>query len=317
MRHWIDYWQAVRDRITWDRSLLRGIWAVPWLQLRGKLSRPSRTGTIAYYPQPAGPWYTMSLALAGTGIRRIGNPSQADAVLIFDDRTLSDHTIPKGLENSHVKLLNVRANNVSKGHVARIFQQVFGYALSLDPLNHSGPMVQKSEDNGLHDGTIVQGPLQQKRAGYAYQRLVDSTVRPGVTEDLRCTCVGGEIVQVFRKEKATLKRFSTDYLETVLCAADDVLSSQERRQISAFCEAIGLDFGSIDVLRDHRGDGRIYIVDVNKTCMPVLSMPVAELGPALDKIGAAVEALILGPEIQMQPVSTKLQSAGFVAGQVE
>ncbi len=302
MRHWINYWQAVRGRITWDRSLLRSAWTLPWLQLRAKLSRSTKTGTIAYYPQPVGPWYTISLALAGTGIRRTSDWACADAVMFFDDRTRSDHTLPDGLIKDGAKRLNVRATDISKAHVGRVFLTIFGYELSLDPLTHSGLMVEKSDENGLHDGTIVQGPLRQVRDGYIYQRLVESTVRPGVTEDLRCACVGGQIVQIFRKEKATQSRFSTRYLQTTLCEPDEVLRPQERKRIAAFCDAMGLDFGSIDVLRDHGGDGRIYIVDVNKTCMPVLSMPVSELRPALHRVGLAVEAIILGPDVQSQPV---------------
>ena len=34
---------------------------------------------------------------------------------------------------------------------------------------------------------------------------------------------------------------------------------------------MNLDFGAIDVMRD-KNDERIYIVDVNKTCMPVLCL---------------------------------------------
>lgn len=317
MRHWVDYWQAVRGRITWDRSLLRGVWTVPWLYLRAKLSRASQTGMIAYYPQQAGPWYTMPLALAGSGIRRTTDIASADAVLIFDDRTHLASDVRHAFRGSSPKLLNIHATDISKIHVGRIFRDVFGYDLSLDPRHHLGPMVEKSDVNGVHDGRIVNGPLPQGQKGFVYQRLVDSTVRPGVTEDLRCVCVGGEIVQVFRKEKATVARFTTTYLRTTLPEADEVLTPYERKQIAAFCDAMGLDFGSIDVLRDHADSNQIYIVDVNKTCMPVLSMPVAELRPALRRIGAAVEALILGPEPQLQPVPAELHSAGFVAGQIE
>lgn len=291
MRGWLDYFRAVGPRITWDRSLLRGAWTVPWLQLTGRLKCPPPIGTIAYFPQPAGPWYTLPLALVRTGIRRTSDLGKADVIMIFDDRTQSNVTLP----TTTARLLNARATDVSKVQVGRVFEAVFHYPLTLDPLTHDGPMVEKSDVNGVHDGRIVIGPIVSPRAESVYQALVDSTVRDGVTEDLRCVCVGGDIVVVFRKEKATQDRFKAAYLETTLREPASVLSDQERTDITRFCEMIGLDFGSIDVLRDHAGDGRIYIVDVNKTCMPVLSMPVRELDKALRRIGAAVEALILRP----------------------
>ncbi|WP_189496001.1 hypothetical protein [Algimonas arctica] len=289
MKRWLDYWRTVGGRITWDRSVLRGLWIVPYLQFRHRMSRPAKRGTIAYYPQPAGPWYTLPLALAGTGIRLTRDLKTADAVMIFDDRTVSDVTLP----HTQAKLLNVLATDISKAHVGRVFEAVFGYPLTLDPLTHLGPMVQKSDGNGLHDGQIVQGPLSAPLVDCVYQHPVESTVRKGVTEDLRCACVGGVVVQVFRKEKACESRFQAVYLETTLRDPDTTFSREERQLITQFCAAMGLDFGSMDVLRDYSEGGRLYIVDVNKTCMPVLSMPVGELEIGLRRIGKAAEALIL------------------------
>lgn len=317
MNNWIDYWRAVRGRITWDHTLLRGAWVVPWLQLSARIGRSAQSGTIAYHPQPAGPWYTMPLALAGSRLRRTRDLSRADVIMMFDDRSRSDNTLPEGLEIDSKRLLNYRATDITKTHVGQIFKASFGYAMSVDPLTHTGSMVEKSDDNGVHDGRIIEGPLPAARSGCVYQRLVDSTVRPSVTEELRCICVGGQIVQLFRKEKAQADRFTTRYLKTTLHEGEEWLSPQERQQIAVFCDAMGLDFGSIDVLRDHAGDRRIYIVDVNKTCMPVLSMPVTKLRPALNKIGRAVEALVFGPDVQSQAVASELEGIGFVTGQID
>jgi hypothetical protein len=289
MRGWLDYWRTVRSRVTWDRSIARGLWIVPYLQLRQRIGRPRKRGVIAFYPQPAGPWYTLPLALAGTGIRLTHNIQTADAVMIFDDRTVSDVDVPE----TCVKMLNARAIDISKAHVGRVFEQVFGYPITLDPLTHHGPMVQKSDMNGVHDGQIVDGPLAAPLPDCIYQHPVESFVRVGVTEDLRCACVGGDVVQVFRKEKETTARFKASYLETVLRDPVETFSEDELALIAEFCAVIGLDFGSMDVLRDYAEGGRLYIVDVNKTCMPVLSMPAKELEIGLRRIGAAAEAFIL------------------------
>jgi len=289
MRGWLNYWRAVRSRVTWDRSIARGLWIVPYLQLRQRIGRPRKRGKIAFYPQPAGPWYTLPLALAGTGVRLTRNIRTADAVMIFDDRTVSNVQVPE----TSAKLLNARAVDISKAHVGRVFEQVFGYPLTLDPRTHSGPMVQKSDMNGVHDGRIVEGPLAIPLPDCIYQHPVESFVREDVTEDLRCVCVGGVVVQVFRKEKETAARFKASYLETALRDPVETFSEHELALITQFCAVMGLDFGSMDVLRDYAEGGRLYIVDVNKTCMPVLSMPAKELEIGLRRIGAAAEAFIL------------------------
>lgn len=211
--------------------------------------------------------------------------------MIFDDRTVSDVTLP----NTPAKLLNARATDISKRHIGHVFEQVFGYPLTLDPRVHHGPMVQKSDINGVHDGQLVEGPLANPLADCVYQHPVESWVRDGVTEDLRCVCVGGQITQVFRKEKASGSRFQAVYLETALRDADETFTADEQALIAQFCDSLGLDFGSMDVLRDYAQGGRLYIVDVNKTCMPVLSMPIGTLEVGLRRIGQAAEAMILSP----------------------
>lgn len=290
-KNWFDYWRTVRGRVTWDRSVLRGIWIVPYVQIRHRVGRPERRGTIAFYPHPAGPWYTVPLALAGTAIRITRNVQLADAVMIFDDRTLSDVTLP----DTPAKLLNARVADISKTYIGRVFEQVFGYPLTLNPLTHHGPMVQKSDVNGVHDGKIVQGPLATPLIDSVYQHPVESWVCEEVSEDLRCVCVGGRIAQVFRKEKAREQRFQAVYLQTTLHDAEETFTTVEQALIAQFCAVLGLDFGSLDVLRDYAEGGRLYIVDVNKTCMPVLSMPVGDLELGLRRIGEAAEALILTP----------------------
>lgn len=295
MTRWTNYWQTVGGRVSLDRGSPRAAAIVAWLTVKGWAAsrRAPARARIAYAPHPGAPWYTLPLALRGTGIRPTRDLAKADIIMAFNDRTevgvqSANTPLPEG-----VPILNGTITDISKRHVGAVFAQVFGYALSVDPVSHAGPMVEKSNINGVHDGRVVMGPLSAPRADMAYQKLVDTHIRDGVTEDLRCVCVGGEIAQVFRKEKSTDRRFSTSYLLTELVKADAVFNAAERAQISQFCHAMGLDFGSIDVLRDHRGEGQIYIVDVNKTCMPVLSMPRKALSLGLSRIGAAAEAYIL------------------------
>ena len=287
MGRWLDYWRSVRGRVVLDRSFARAMWVVPWLVVRARLRRPAASGArIAFHPHPAGPWYTLPLALGSTGVRRARRADEADVVVAFDDQT---RTRPAALARP---ALNANATDIGKTRVGEVFEAVFGYPLSVDPLTHHGPMVEKSDGNGVHDGRIVEGPLADARPGMAYQRLVDTQARPGVTEELRCTCVGGAVSAVVRKEKLADQRFAARYLLTRPVAPDAALSTAERERLARFLHAMGLDFGSIDVLRD-RVDGRIYVVDVNKTCMPVLAMNWRDLEATLATIGRDAERLIL------------------------
>jgi len=232
--------------------------------------------SISFYPQPSGPWYNAWLAARMAGLDIVADPAKADHVFIFHDATYSDI---EALDRQDLKgkVLNGRITDISKSHVGKIFKDVFGYSVDIDPLKHIGPAVQKSDINATHDGEIVTCPLSPSdiRAECVYQKLIDSTHRSQMSEDLRLAIVDGDIPVIFHKYKIVSKRFGTDYAQVDVKDAVDVFSLKERSLILSFCEKIGLDFGAIDVMRD-KHDGCIYIVDVNKTCMPVLSLTFRE-----------------------------------------
>jgi len=251
--------------------------------LRGK--RP--VGTIAFYPQPSGPWYNAWLTARFAGLKFIQDPQEADRVFIFDDSTTSDIGADLS-EDIRTKAINHRITDISKEHVADVFEQVFGYSLRIDPLTHTGPAVQKSDANGTHDGVVINCPIAPAdlREDCAYQKLVDSVNNGTQSEDLRLAIVGDQISVVFHKFKDLGKRFGTDYAQVDVVEAKDVFSETERELILTFCQKMGLDFGAIDVMRD-KNDGRIYIVDVNKTCMPVLCLKLRVQTSCFRKIGKA------------------------------
>jgi hypothetical protein len=82
----------------------------------------------------------------------------------------------------------------------------------------------------------------------------------------------------------------------LLKAPHEVFSAEEQRQITAFTRAIGLDWGGVDVLRD-RADGRLYIVDANKTDMgPPISLNLPDKLQATRMLAAAFREFVLGPQ---------------------
>lgn len=69
---------------------------------------------------------------------------------------------------------------------------------------------------------------------------------------------------MLRKKKPLDARFSIHNQSVALFDLSQAYSEAEIGLIMRFAEAMALDCGAIDVLRD-RVSGRLYIVDVNKT----------------------------------------------------
>lgn len=241
--------------------------------MKRRNTRGAKSGTLAFYPDMPGPWYTAYFAAHIAGLELTNDVRAADAIFIFDDKTRSRAAEALSPDLA-ARAINRQITDISKTTVAAHFKAVFGYDIAIDPLTYRGAAVQKSDDNGTHDGTIVMCPLTPKAlaSGCVYQKLIESTTS-GQSEDLRFAYADGEIVTVFHKYKTLEKRFGTDYARVDVKAAHDVFSEGEIKDLCRFCEAMGLDFGAVDTMRD-KHDGKLYVVDVNKTCMPVLCLPI-------------------------------------------
>ncbi len=157
--------------------------------------------------------------------------------------------------------LNGRCVDISKRRVDEAQRSAFGYGASLDPTQHVGPAVRKSEINGVHDGAIVVCPLLPQDDA-VYQRLINNECDDGMVEDLRVVIAGSAIPVVYRKRRRAAVRFTNANAET-LVESPSIFAGAERESLLAVARDVGLDFGELDVLRDT--DGRLYVVDVNKT----------------------------------------------------
>lgn len=231
-------------------------YALVRLRSFGHLAQPGRT-KVWFTPTRPRPWYIIWAACAWAGLKLADKPEDADVAFYFEDRTRGEAAVAP-----QAKRFNFHCTDVSKSRVAAVFETVFGYPLTLDPQTHSGQAVEKSEENGRHDGRLIACPAAP-RAGLVYQRYIDTAI-DGVARDLRTCCVGGEPVIVMIKTKPAGESFSIQNTSVRAVAVHKVFSLEERRQIARFNRAMGLDWGSLDILRE-RASGRLYIVDVNKT----------------------------------------------------
>lgn len=288
-----------RARISLDHSFFKSVFSgvqlyayfvvVSALRL---FRSPGERKTIAFYPHSAPPWYNIWLVSQISDLKITSDVNTADTIFVFEDETYSS-SARRLTQNQRQRALNHRIEDISKTHVGTVFEKVFGYSLTVDPLTYEGEAVCKSDLNGTHDGKIVACPIpaQDLEEGAIYQRFIDSANDGERSEDLRTAIVKGAIPTVFHKFKALDARFGTSYLHTDVRAANEVFTSDEQSLIAEFCREIGLDFGCIDIMRDIKDD-RIYIVDVNKTCMPVLSLSFKEQMKALRLMGGSLRAAI-------------------------
>ncbi|MET0182300.1 MAG: hypothetical protein ABW199_05385 [Caulobacterales bacterium] len=269
-------------------SLLR--WMHYFATLHFTARAPGPAFTIHFAPDKARPWY-MAWALAKiAGARIVTDAGRADVVMQFEDATYSDVSAPTARDDS--VYVNFRCRDVSKSHIASAFEDVFGYSLAADPRAYHGTLVEKCELNGAHDGRIVACP-RDPAPGFVYQRLIDNRMQGrDLVEDLRTVTVGGRPMCIFLKRRPADTRFANMNTEVAYARVEDKFTEDEIALISKFCARIGLEFGGLDVLRD-RTDGRIYIVDANKTDMgPPIGLPLKPKIEAMRMIAIAFRAYV-------------------------
>ncbi len=165
-------------------------------------------------------------------------------------------------------IINGRLLDFSKATVGRLFEEVFGYNLDVDPLNYEGSIVEKSNANATHDGRVLQGPLKREdlREHRVYQKEIKNYAEgaDAVTE-YRLPRIHGVYPLVYIKTRPMSRRFGgvNSSVEMHL-DLKQVFSEEEIAKLEEFARATKLDCGEIDVLRD-RDDGRIYVIDINPT----------------------------------------------------
>src|SRR6266446_5499331 len=144
------------------RSELRNHLRVKWIVTRPDL------------PSPHSAFYKICHSL---GYRITTQVKRADDLIVaWEDATIrrSDPALD-ALAAKH-RILNYQCKDISKRHMADVFDQVFGYSLTVDPTQYRGLILRKSNANASHDGVILSGPIAEEGAGFTYQKLVDNVV---------------------------------------------------------------------------------------------------------------------------------------------
>jgi hypothetical protein len=197
------------------------------------------------------------------------SPETADWCWLFQDATWV--TLPAGDPYAEIAptWINGRCRDISKRKVEQVFAAVFGYPLAIDPLTHQGGCLRKSNRNYVKTVTLLECPIpaEDLDAEFVYERLVDGRM-PGLgIVELPTFVVRGRVVAVtrlIRPDWIGTGTFAEHALDVASVYPTSVFSAQELKQLAVFCDAMGLEYGKLDIIRDTT-DQRIYVLDANTT----------------------------------------------------
>jgi hypothetical protein len=222
--------------------------------------------------------YTMEKILAICGIKaRQFNPwKKCDLIINWQALTINE-VQPKNYVTESYKCVphdsirpwrddvNFSCDDLSKVKVGRLNKEVMGYDLDIDPTKFSGRAVCKSNENGTHDGKVIDCPIKPQEIvpNAVYNVLVENS--DGLyTKDLRLTYIRG-LLDIFLDKKRPIElRFGPGGYSATLRQVRDEFSTSEIDAIEQFCKNMGADYGELDIMRDTETN-RIYIVDFAST----------------------------------------------------
>ena len=221
--------------------------------------------TILFYPHYPSKKSTIHKITKHLGFNRTNNPGLKHEIIFhYEMQTFrKDRQYPFEIDTK-MHIINKSCNDISKENVEKNFMSTFGYGTFIDPLTFKGKAVKKSNINAMHDGEIITCPIKHKESGFIYQKLINTLVDNDQVEEFRITVIKYNPVLCQVKTRPEAVRFSRQTTSTYITNPDQALSATEIQKINHFCGNLGLEFGSLDILRD-KDDGRIYIVDANNT----------------------------------------------------
>jgi hypothetical protein len=239
--------------------------------------------------------YTITLIACRLGLHLTTDPrARFSAAMHWNDTTRRppDAVLEEIAQARHV--INLHGNDISKTRVDAVMREVFGYGLGVDPLTTTGPLLDKSDLNALHDGRILEGPLATVAPGRVYQRVVRGRRTGDVVEEIRVPVVGCRVPFVYLKDKRADDPLALSLRGTIV-EHGSVLTAAELGTLLRFSHALGIDFGELDAMRDD-ADGRLYVFDANNTpAVRFVGVSAADRQATVDRLAEAFEAAFLTP----------------------
>jgi len=263
-----------------------------WLRATRFASDQNRAAALnapvfTFFPMRPEPNSSIAYVMRRLGARVSFEPSESAALNVaWDTGTWFSQTAAQRLRPN---TLNEECLDISKSKVDRVWSEVAGYSIAVDPLTTGGQFVTKPDENGRRGGQVTAGPLKERQKATVYQKLVDTRVGDRVLQ-IRPVVLMGQIVLVYEKWRPFPQYFKGPEL-TIPKTVADFFTPEEEKLLLRFAEQMGLDYGELDVVRD-AADGRIYVVDANRTPVRPKGLPDESVDAAFEPQAAAFAALI-------------------------
>jgi len=228
-------------------------------------NRPGKNKKVLLYPEYPSTRAVLRKILIVLGYEITSNLHDTyDFAISWEDTTYRKPSPELLALGRKMPVLNLHCNDISKEYVEQVFQSVFGYGTFVDPLTHQGKCVRKGNANATHDGSVIQCPVPSVEEGFIYQIVINNQIDATQVEDIRVPVFWGNVPFVYIKNRPLDGRFLSKNNQVFMREPSTVFSPGEISRIGAFCRAMQLDYGELDILRC-RDTKRIYIVDVNNT----------------------------------------------------
>jgi hypothetical protein len=220
--------------------------------------------TVLFYPKIPTSGFAIYKICRILNYKMICNKNQP-CDLVIDWRCETRRSEDRVLEmiNKKQSVVNYNCRDISKEKVEEVFQGVFVYGSAVDPLVYNGTCVVKSNNNATHDGRVIKCPIEKREEGSVYQKLINNQHDKDYIYDIRVPIIKEKIPCVYLKYRSIHDRFK-HIIKTEVENPAKLFSQEEIEKIIVFAKALHLDYGELDVLRDH-DNGLLYIIDANTT----------------------------------------------------
>jgi hypothetical protein len=223
-----------------------------------------RTKTVILYPHLPTRRHVLWKLCHVLGWRMTSNlHAKADMIVHFRDETTKQPDNRLEALAAQRRVINIGCTDIMKSRVEAAFVRAFGYGSFIDPRNHAGYGVKKSELNGQHNYEVTPFPVDPE-PGFVYQKLLYPVQQGGLYHEHRIPVFGSNIPLAVLKLRSVGDRFASAAVGAVPVAKYDAITPDEEQRLLAACRDIGLDYGELDVMRDS-ADGRLYLLDMNDT----------------------------------------------------
>ncbi len=252
--------------------------------------------TILFYPEEPPPESVVYQVCHHLDYKISNNPTcPFDVAFKYFDATFFSPEQLDILDEIREDVINANCLDTSKRKVNEVFQKIFGYSVEVDARHYQGKIVAKSNINGVGNGTIIDAPLagQSLDPDSVYQKLIQNTdAKSGELIEYQVPVHGLMIPLVYLSYRSIDLRLSNIYSRVTLQTAASVFSPEEIIQIIAYAQAMGLDYGELDILRDTI-DHKIYVVDANEIAEAAFSsLSEAQQQEALGMLAATFIPLV-------------------------